>query len=226
MASEQTTGRAEIIEQFCRHENRADSEKTVISLDAGLSLLRELLYGRLHFDVERIVGSDSMLIPLSESKTQHATKWEIDVFQVVESAWMVRDCRYVAAPDWYQKWLTGLRLGEAATEEKAARRMAAYEALNADGRRLALMDRLMKVLPESRRAPLVLFRLTPLAVHIVTAVAFGDPRRAAEVRKRQASLLSSIMDCSTCRGAVLDNGEICQACSNPLWRYEWLTATD
>ena len=57
----------------------------VTSLDSGLSVLRDLLYGRMHFDVEQIVGTDSMLIPLSESKTQLATKVQIEIFQVVES---------------------------------------------------------------------------------------------------------------------------------------------
>jgi hypothetical protein len=226
MAGEQTTARTEAIEQFNRLASRADGDKVVVSLDAGLSMLRDLFYGRIHFDVERVIGADSMLIPLSESQTQRATKLQIETFQVVESAWMVREGQYVPAPGAYQAWLAAFRLGEAAADEKTAKRIAAYEASTPDGRRRDLMDRLMKVLPESRGAPLVLFRLVSLAIHIVTALAFGDRQRAAEVRKRQASLLSSITDCTTCRGAVLDNGETCQACSNPVWRYEWLTATD
>lgn len=71
-----------------------------------------------------------------------------------------------------------------------------------------------------------MFRLFPLAVGIITAIAFGDLDTAKELRKHQVSLLPAIADCNRCRGRVLANEEICPVCSNPLWGYNWLTAAD
>ena len=48
--------------------------------------------------------------------------------------------------------------------------------------------------------------------------------RALEARKRQQSILPGIGDCGACRGNVLDNGERCAQCGNPIWKYDWLTA--
>ena len=47
---------------------------------------------------------------------------------------------------------------------------------------LAFSDVLVKVIPESRKAPLVLFHLLPLAVRLVTAAALGDQATAAKLR--------------------------------------------
>ena len=38
------------------------------------------------------------------------------------------------------------------------------------------------------------------------------------------TLLSIIRDCAECHGSVLENGEQCRNCGNPLWKYDWLTA--
>jgi hypothetical protein len=70
----------------------------------------------------------------------------------------------------------------------------------------------------------VLYRLFPLAAGIVTATAFVDAGAAAELRESQTSWLPSIADCGECRGRVLENGEQCAVCNNPLWNYEWLNA--
>jgi hypothetical protein len=226
MPGEETNRRSEIVAEFERHENRKDGQRLVTSLDSGLSVLRDLFYGRMHFDVEQIVGTDSMLIPLSESKTQRATNVQIEVFQVVESAAAVQERRYVSSDEWYLNWLASFRLGDMAGKEKVAKEIASYRGMKPDGRRLAFTDVLMRVLPESRQAPLVLFQLVPVAVQIATAVAFGDANAAAELRKRQKSILPSIADCHVCHGGVLDNGEICDTCSNPMWAYKWLTVAD
>ncbi len=226
MPGEETNRRIEIVAEFERHENRKDGQRLVTSLDSGLSVLRDLFYGRMHFDVEQIVGTDSMLIPLSESKTQRATNVQIEVFQVVESAATVQERRYVSSDEWYLNWLASFRLGDMAGKEKVAKEIASYRGMKPDGRRLAFTDVLMRVLPESRQAPLVLFQLVPVAVQIATAVAFGDANAAAELRKRQKSILPSIADCHACHGGVLDNGEICDTCSNPMWAYKWLTVAD
>ena len=226
MPGDEANRQAELVAEFERHENRTDGRQLVSSLDSGLSVLRDLFYGRMHFDVEQIVGSDSMLIPLSESKTRHATRVQIDLFQVIESSAAVRDRRYVESDEWYLNWLVKFRLGDSADKDKVVKEIATYRGMKPDGRRLAFTDVLMRVLPESRKAPLVLFQLFPLAVQIATAVAFGDPATAAKLRQRQQSFLPAIADCQACHGRVLDNGEICDVCSNPMWAYKWLTAAD
>ena len=226
MPGEEATRQAELVAEFERHENRKDGQRLVSSLDTGLSVLRDLCYGRTHFDVEQLVGTDSMLMPLSEPKTQHATRMQIELFQVVESTAAARERRYVSSEEWYLNWLARFRLGDAADKDKTVKEIATYRGMKPDGRRLAFMDVLMKVLPESHTAPLVLFQLLPVAVHIATAIAFGDANTAAKLRKRQETILPAIADCHACHGRVLNNGEICDVCSNPLWAYKWLTASD
>ena len=226
MPGEDADRRTGFSEEFQRHENRKDGQRVVTSLDSGLSVLRDLLYGRLHYDVEQIVGTDSMLIPLSEPKTQRATKVQIEVYQVIESTWAVQERRYVGSADWYLDWLTRFRLGEMAGKERIQNEIAAYRGMKPHGRQLAFTDVLMRVLPESRKAPMVLFQLVPLAIQIVTAVAFGDSPAAAELRQQQKSILPAVTDCPACHGAVLNNGDFCDTCSNPIWTYKWLTVAD
>ncbi len=226
MPSEDADRRGGFVEELQRHENRKDGEHVVARLDAGLSVLRDLLYGRLHFDVEQNVGSDSMLMPVSEAKTQRATKVQIEIYQVIESTWVVQERRYVSSIGWYLDWLTRFRLGEMAGKESIQKEIASYRGMKPHSRQLAFTDVLMRVLPESRKAPMVLFQLVPLAIQIVTAVAFGDDPAAAELRQQQKSILPAVADCHVCHGAVLDNGDLCDECSNPLWAYKWLTMAD
>ena len=56
--------------QFNEHENRSDGNRVVDGLDRGFTLLADLLYSRLHKDVEDTEGLDSMLTPVSPTKTQ------------------------------------------------------------------------------------------------------------------------------------------------------------
>jgi hypothetical protein len=93
-------------------------------------------------------------------------------------------------------------------------------------RRLALTDILVSVLPESRRAPLVLFLLFPLAVQIATAAAFGDDAMAARLRAMQIDLLPIISACRECRGRILEPGRSCPSCNGPLWKTELLNAVE
>jgi len=72
----------------------------------------------------------------------------------------------------------------------------------------------------------VLFRLVPLAVQIVTALAFGDRDAASQLRKQQRTILPAIADCHECRGKVLPCDRQCPTCGNPLWKYQWLVAVD
>ena len=218
---------AEAAEEFNRHEHRDDAVRVTSSLASGLTVLRDSLYWRVHRDVEKIVGRDSMLMPVSEKKAERLTKTEIELYQIAESAAAVREFGYVRPDDeWYLQWLTRLRLGTPRTEVKVVERLAQYSSGTPDDRRLAFTDVLARVIPESRRAPLVLFRLVPPAVHIATALAFGDHARAAGLRNRQKSDLAAIADCPQCYGKVLENGEQCAQCGNPLWKFQWLTTAD
>jgi len=213
--------------EFNQHEHREDGAKVASSLVYGLNLLRDSLYRRMHHDVETVVGMDSMLIPVSEMKTQMLAKEEIDVYLVVESAAAARDYGFAAADDdWYLQWLTRLRLNQASAGVNVQERLAHYGSKTPDDRRLAFTDVLAHALAESRRAPLVLFRLLPLSVHLATALAFGDHPTARQLRSRQVSCLPAIEDCQECRGRPLDNGEQCRTCGNPMWKFRWLTAVD
>jgi hypothetical protein len=212
------------VEEFDRRGNRTDGSEVVASLNVGLPNLRDLVYERLHADVERAVGVDSMLIPVSEMKTQKEAKTAIELFQIAESVSTVRNTGYVGSEnDWYANWLAMIRLGDRSLEQRNARQMADYLSMDENGRRLALTDVLSAVLPQSRQTPLVLFRLLPLAVQIVTAFAFNDPDKATEVRTQQKTLLPSISDCQACHGQILKNGKTCEVCGNPIWNFEWLT---
>jgi hypothetical protein len=218
---------AEAVEQFNRHEGRRDGERVTGSLNGGLSLLRDTVYWRVYRDLTSVVGADSMLMPVSEKKSEKLAKVEIEVYHLVESATAVREYGYIRPDDdWYLQWVTRLRLGETRTEPNVVRRLNQYRSETPDNRRLAFTDVLARTLPASRRAPLVLFRLVPLAVYIATALAFGDPARAYDLRKQQREHLGSIADCRQCRGRVLENIEQCPECGNPLWKHQWLTAAD
>lgn len=213
--------------QFDEHEKRKDGARVVQGLAYGLTLLRESLFSRVHQDVERLVGRDSMLVPTSEMKARDRTVEQIEIYQTAESAAAVRSFGYsTTADDWYLGWLARLRLKTDAAEGPLPELLRRYAAASADSRRLAFSDALGRVLPEARQAPLVLFRLFPCAVHLTTALAFGDHATAAGLRRQQLDLLPAIADCAECRGRPLELGEQCPACGNPLWKHHWLTATD
>jgi hypothetical protein len=215
--------------EFNRHEGRSDGPTVAASLAGGLNYLRDALYARVHLDVEKKLGVDSMWMPVSEVRAERETKLEIELYQIVESAATVHKHAYVAGSeddDWYLGWLSRLRLGEARAEAECVARIDGYAAKTSDRRRLAFSDVLGDVLPESRRAPLVLFRLMPLCVELVTALAFGDQARAWDARNRQTADLPAIRYCDQCHGEVLENGEHCPGCGNPLWTFDWLTAAD
>lgn len=216
--------RSEAARQFDEHLKRGDGAHITTSLTHGLSLLRDLTYMRLHDDVERHFGQDSMLVPVSPADTERRTKVELELYLAASTAVEARDHNYVREASWFSQWLARLQLGDAAIGEKALARVVKYVDKDAENRRLKLTSILMKVLPESSKAPLVLFRLLPHAVTIVTATAFGDSLGAAEARNRQVALLPNITECHECHGRPLDNGERCAMCGSPLWIYDWLEA--
>ncbi|MBN2293366.1 MAG: hypothetical protein JXM70_13135 [Pirellulales bacterium] len=219
--------RAEAAEAFNQHENRSDAERVISSLVDGFNVLSNTLYRRVHSDVERIFGMDSMLAPISLEQSEKIAKLEIELYQMAVSAEVVQQHGYITGDsDWYLKWLIQLRLGVDQSGSKADKRLAVYMARSPRQRQLLFTDVLAKVVATSRRTPLVLFHLVSLAVEIVTAQAFGDSNAAAEARNRQIDYLPAIRDCRECRGGILENGEQCQQCGNPLWKFDWLMASD
>jgi hypothetical protein len=83
---------------------------------------------------------------------------------------------------------------------------------------------LERTLREAARAPLIIYRLLPWAIRIVTATAFSDHETASEARHQQRTLLPNIAGCGVCRGEILPIGEKCEQCDNPFWNYRWLTS--
>lgn len=234
MAKTKTSERPEITEstasavaEFARHDSRHDGRLAVAWLDQGLTILRNSLFLRMHRDVELFVGRDSMMMPVSELKSMFVVNQAIEVYQIAESAAAAKQLGYVADPEtWYLDWLAHLRLSERDWDGPAAERAKEYFARTDDLRRPAFIDEMGRILHESVAAPLVLFRLLPPAIRIVTARAFGDEKTADTLRSQQVALLPSIADCRQCGGRVLGSGEQCPKCGNPLWTYEWLIAAD
>jgi len=214
------------VAEFNQHERRDDGLRVATSLCGGLGVLRDSLSIRMHEDVERAIGRDSMLVPISELKARRLTKVEIELYQIAESAAAAREFGYVGSVDWYAAWLARLRHSEPQPDPTPLKRLADYLAEAPDRRRTRFENELAKVLPESTRAPLVLHRLRPLSVQIVTAQAFADHSRASTLRHAQVSILPVIVDCRECHGKILENGEQCTGCGNPLWKSSWLTTAD
>ena len=126
---------------------------------------------------------------------------------------------------WFCDWLLRLRWGveiDAATLEH----IQSYEHHSDGERRRMFASFLEQALPAATEAPLIIYRLYPRGVRIATALAFGDALRAREVRSEQISYLPVIGDCHQCHGLTLENGEICPDCGNPLWKIDWLCATE
>jgi len=224
---QKSQGMLRAVEEFNKHEHREDGDRVVGTLFYGLSLLSDSLYRRMHHDVEEMVGVDSMLMPVNKLKAAQTTSEEIDIYQTAESAAAADRLDYLSAgDDWYLEWLGRLRLGRLGADTKIIKRIAEYRSLDNDQRRLAFTDALARVLPESRMTPLVLFRLFPLAIQITTALSFRDNETAMELRRRQLSTLPIIGDCRKCGGRVMEIGEQCQMCGNPLWKYKWLISAE
>ncbi len=223
-AEERAQRRAAAAAEFDSQQNRSDGVRVANSLADGMTTLRDAVFNRVHGDVEKVFGLDSMLMPVAAMQTEAATNNEIEVYQIVEAAQCGVAHKYVPEDGWFLDWLARLRFGEDGVTAALAQRLAFYSSRSADDRRLAFSTKLQQLLPEVIRAPLVMFRLFPLSASIVVALAFGDHRRAEEARKRQITWLPSIADCHQCHGQVLDNAEKCAQCGNPFWKYDWLTA--
>jgi hypothetical protein len=211
-----------------RRSGRGDAVRIVDSLADGLKLLAEELFLRIDRDVEDRFGMDSMMMPPKGAAEGQALRAKslIDIYSVVTAAAEATDRQYVKDEDgWLAPWLLALRL-EDSRQPAIQDQVQAYRALGDEERRRAFVSTLERRLPHATRAPLVLYRLYPLAVRVVVAVAFGDHLRAGELRNQQTSLLPVIADCHDCHGRPLDNGDGCHTCGNPLWNFEWLCAAD
>jgi hypothetical protein len=213
-------------EEFDHHEHRSDGLQIIERICGGLTRIRDSFFDRVHSDVEMTIGRDSMIMPVSEEKTERTTKLEIEVFQVVISAEAAESKGYVTEGKWYRDWLAHLRLGKLEPEGRAARRLDYYGVRSADERRWAFSNILAQALPEATKAPLVLLKLLPLAIEVTTAQAFGKSADAMKWRHEQTEILPPIAECHQCHGRLLDNGDQCDMCGNPLWTFEWLTSTD
>jgi hypothetical protein len=216
---------AEAARNFNARENRSDGLQVASSLVDGLNMLRDSFFTRVHADVQNTFGTDSMLMPVSAVKSEAKAGLEIDVYLIVESALHVREAQYVHSEgDWFEAWLAELRLGPIVRTEGVRQRLAHYGAKTSDQRRHAFAGLIERSVPEARQAPLVMYRLLPLAAVVATSIAFHDYDRAVEARKRQIAALPSIRDCPGCHGGVRENSEKCPVCGNPFWQYAWLTA--
>jgi len=220
------TVRTEAAREFDDHENTQDGARIARSLSEGLTNLRDLMFKRIDEDVQTNMGCDSMIQSLKPDVAEHAAKIEIELYQIVEASRMARSMKLVNDPEWFRGWLGRLRLGQGFDEKPTQTRIAELLKQNAEGRRLSFMGKLHNTLPDTIRAPLILFQLFPLAVRIVTAVAFNRGLDAAELRNRQTLWQPAIQDCEQCHGRPLDNGERCPSCGNPLWCYKWLQSTE
>jgi hypothetical protein len=201
------------------------AEQVTHSLVYGLNTLRNLLFQRIHEDVETNIGRDSMLFPISVEESERFAKCEIEAYQIAVTALTIQDRGYLhCEPKWFVKWLGELRLGGDLNDSKWRRRIRNYVATSEDEQRLTFSRHLETVFPEASHAPLILYRLFPLSIRIVSAVAFGHHLEAAELRNRQTFWLPAIGDCHDCHGRPLDNGEQCPVCGNPVWTYHWLCA--
>lgn len=203
------------------------SSQIVDSLTVGMTWIRDLVLRRIHEDVERYFGLDSMIAPPSASAEEKQLlhgKGEIEAYSAIVITDEVNQAGYVDnSDDWFSEWIFRLRFGER-YKSVMDQRVDFYRSPSIEARRLKFVSVIQRQVPESAKAPLVLFRLFPRAVRIVAAVAFGDPLRAQELRAEQCNFLPAVTDCHLCYGRVLDNEEYCQCCGNPIWKFTWLCA--
>ncbi len=225
MITKQRSGRREVAAtELQAHGIGRHARQAVDSLSVGLTHLRDLLMVRAHDDVQQAYGVDTSLatsLSSMQRQTRHA-KFEIEAYSCIVAAEEIAQQDHGDITDaWILDWLCGLRLGSG-YESIFKKRVEHYRSGSIEERRLKFVSILQEVMPESKRAPLVLFRLFPRSVRIMAAIAFGDAIRAELLRDEQTGLLPAISDCRECHGRVLENDEICRCCGNPLWHFTWL----
>lgn len=208
------------------HEHCADvnARRVVESLTAGLTQLRNLFIVRTQDDVSKKYGTDSMIGTslAGLQKKARAAKVEIEAYACIVADDEATLQGYVDDGDkWFLDWIFRLRLGDG-YKSVLDKRVDYYRSRTVEDRRLKFVSVLQRVIPESAKAPLVLFRLFPRSVRILAALAFDDALRARQVRAEQIGFLPAIGDCHECHGGVLDNEDNCRCCGNPVWNYAFL----
>jgi hypothetical protein len=199
------------------HGGGVNSSAIVESLWAGLTTLRKLLLARLH--------ADSKSFAVAKREFRRAAE-EIEIYSLLVVVAEVEHSRYTNGDlAWIRDWLLQLRFGDK-VDPAIVKSMRRYDQQNDGQRRRMFSSFLEQAFPEGRKAPLIIYRLFPRAVRIVTAVAFADALRAREIRAEQISFLPIISDCHHCHGLPLENSETCVECGNPLWKIKWLNATE
>ncbi|MCO6043569.1 hypothetical protein NG895_06585 [Aeoliella sp. ICT_H6.2] len=217
--------REQVAQELSQRCPEIQAEVVVDQLDQGLAQLGDALIERIHVDLERETGMDSMLAPLSvdqERRQVRKAQTEADAYAcvLIEEEGMRMSC--LRQPnDWLLEWAFRLRFGERAAYIQERRRPL-YHSLRSRERRGRFASLVYHALPECKRAPAVLFRLYSRAARIVTVLAFGDQDRANALRREQCELLAAINDCRECNGRLLPPGQHCAACGNPLWNYRYL----
>ena len=212
--------------EFDRHEKRTDGTQVADRLTKSLTALRESLLRRI-ISADQPIPLDSMLLPVSKLKAQQHAAEEVEALMIAESVVAVRTYRLCREPEeWFADWLTAMRLDSWNPLGDVPERVAGYLGDSPDERRLQFSNLLVESVPESRHAPLVLFRVFPLAVQVATALAFENPKAAKRIRAEQIKILPSIGYCQECHGALLEGNQECSTCGNPLWNQQWLCEVD
>ena len=224
LTEQQSLRRKQAAEELEVRQGDLAAQPMVDSLAEGMTRLRNLLMVRAHDDVQREYGADSMTassLASMQAKARRA-QLEIEAYSCIVIDEEVTEQGYLAdSQEWFLEWLFRLRLGSG-YREVFEKRVDFYRSPTVEDRRKKFVSVLQHAMPDSRRAPLVLYRLFPRALRLVPAVAFADPLRAQQIRAEQIALLPAIAECHECHGRVLDNGESCAYCGNPIWSYSWL----
>ena len=130
--------RAAAAAELSVREPRLAAEQVTHSLVYGLNSLRNLLFTRIHEDVEANLGRDSMLLPLSVEASEHSAKCEIEAYQLVVAALAAWDRGWVTSDfKWFIGWLAQLRLGDDVHDSRWRRRVRRYVTLPEDEQRLS-----------------------------------------------------------------------------------------
>ena len=141
MSKDTTDHRDRFAAEFNAQERRNDGRRLVDSLCYGLTELRGLFFTRVHADVERDFGRDSMVMPMSQLASEDRARLEIDVFQVAASYAQVKERSYLPDPSWYHDWLGRLRLDEDVDKENVRKRLNRYREMTEEERRSRLLPR-------------------------------------------------------------------------------------
>lgn len=225
MLTQQSERRARAADELGNLDPRLNAPQVVDQLSAGLTRLREMMIERVQEDVQRHFGMDTVFSPPSQAACDRQmlkARWEIEFYSIlVASDEAAEHGATQITGEVLRDWLFRLRMEEH-LQERFTRRIKFYDSETVDERRLKFQSAMQRVVPESSKTPLVLFRLFPRAVRIVSAVAFGQPLRAQELRAEQCRFLPAVGDCHECHGRVMDNGESCSYCGNPVWKFSWL----